>query len=47
MEGVKDPNAQTLETRAPEVWQGLGVWPTSDVWSLGITVRVYLQTLIP
>ncbi|KAF3491895.1 uncharacterized protein GIQ15_01412 [Arthroderma uncinatum] len=29
--------AQTHETRAPEVWRGLGVWHSSDVWSLGVT----------
>jgi serine/threonine protein kinase len=38
VEGIKDSNAQTLETRAPEVWRGLGCWPVSDVWSLGVTV---------
>ena len=23
--------------RAPEVWRGLGCWPSSDIWSLGFT----------
>lgn len=45
MAGVKDPNAQTLETRAPEVWRGFGVWPVSDVWSLGVTVRSCPETI--
>jgi hypothetical protein len=41
MEGVKGGEGecpQTLETRAPEVWKGLGAWPSSDVWSVGVTV---------
>ncbi len=33
-----DAQIQSLECRAPEVWRGLGVWPSSDVWSLGVTV---------
>ena len=41
-EGVakNNPNAQTHETRAPEVWKGLGVWHVSDIWSLGVSVRL-------
>ncbi|PTU21165.1 hypothetical protein P175DRAFT_0516733 [Aspergillus ochraceoroseus IBT 24754] len=37
-------NAQTHETRAPEVWQGLGVWHTSDIWSLGVTLSHWLMS---
>lgn len=33
---------QSLETRAPEVWRGLGCWPASDVWSLGVTLAHWL-----
>ncbi|KAK2784853.1 hypothetical protein FQN53_008186 [Emmonsiellopsis sp. PD_33] len=43
-EGVAKNNqaAQTNETRAPEVWQGLGVWHPSDIWSLGVTLTHWL-----
>ncbi|KAI1948000.1 hypothetical protein LOZ12_002099 [Ophidiomyces ophidiicola] len=34
--------AQTHETRAPEVWQGFGVWHSSDIWSLGVTIAHWL-----
>ncbi|KFY45990.1 hypothetical protein V494_00662, partial [Pseudogymnoascus sp. VKM F-4513 (FW-928)] len=47
MEGVNGEQAQTLETRAPEVWKGLGVWPTSDVWSVGITLVHCLMSKTP
>ncbi|KKK21566.1 hypothetical protein AOCH_003926 [Aspergillus ochraceoroseus] len=45
-EGVakNSQNAQTHETRAPEVWQGLGVWHTSDIWSLGVTLSHWLMS---
>ena len=33
---------QGLAIRAPEVWRGIGVWPASDVWSLGVTVHIIL-----
>ncbi|KFY46931.1 hypothetical protein V495_02161 [Pseudogymnoascus sp. VKM F-4514 (FW-929)] len=46
MEGVNGEQAMTLETRAPEVWKGLGVWPTSDVWSVGITVGLPVHTFL-
>lgn len=46
MEGVNGEQAQMLETCAPEVWKGLGVWPTSDVWSVGITVGIPYRTLL-
>ena len=29
---------QLIGCRAPEVWRGLGCWPSSDIWSLGVTV---------
>ncbi len=48
-EGVakNNPNIQTLETRAPEVWKGLGVWHASDIWSLGVSVRPILLHFHP
>lgn len=29
--------------RAPEVWRGLGCWPSSDIWSLGVTVGFHIS----
>ncbi|KAM5437511.1 hypothetical protein McanMca71_000876 [Microsporum canis] len=45
-EGVakNNPSAQTHETRAPEVWKGLGVWHSSDMWSLGVTITHWLMS---
>ncbi|KAK2759911.1 hypothetical protein FQN54_002646 [Arachnomyces sp. PD_36] len=45
-EGVakNNPRAQTDETRAPEVWKGLGVWHSSDMWSLGVTIAHWLMS---
>ncbi|PGH36195.1 serine/threonine protein kinase [[Emmonsia] crescens] len=40
--GKNNQVAQTNETRAPEVWQGLGVWHPSDIWSLGVTLTHWL-----
>jgi serine/threonine protein kinase len=37
-EGIDWVRLQGLAIRAPEVWSGLGCWPASDVWSLGVTV---------
>ena len=37
-EGYDIIRVQSLPTRAPEVWRGLGCWPSSDVWSVGVTV---------
>ena len=37
-EGFKKYRLQPIACRAPEVWRGLGCWPSSDVWSLGVTV---------
>lgn len=37
-EGYDDTRIQSLPTRAPEVWRGLGCFHSSDVWSLGATV---------
>jgi len=37
-EGFNKIRIQSLPTRAPEVWRGLGCWHSSDVWSLGVTV---------
>ncbi|EEQ29073.1 conserved hypothetical protein [Microsporum canis CBS 113480] len=39
-----NPSAQTHETRAPEVWKGLGVWHSSDMWSLGVTITHWLMS---
>ncbi|PGH13379.1 CMGC protein kinase [Helicocarpus griseus UAMH5409] len=45
-EGVAKNNqgAQSNETRAPEVWRGLGVWHSSDIWSLGVTITHWLMS---
>lgn len=43
-EGYDDKRIQSLPTRAPEVWRGLGCFHSSDVWSLGATVILSLQT---
>lgn len=37
-EGFDEWRLQSLQTRAPEVWKGLGCLYASDVWSLGVTV---------
>jgi hypothetical protein len=34
-EGYDKIRVQSLPTRAPEVWRGLGCWHSSDLWSLG------------
>lgn len=45
-EGYDKIRVQSLPTRAPEVWRGLGCWHSSDVWSLGVTVSrsILLET---
>ena len=46
-QGFNKYRIQPFECRAPEVWRGLGVWPSSDIWSLGVTVRsrtLYFRT---
>ncbi|KFY91239.1 hypothetical protein V498_05559 [Pseudogymnoascus sp. VKM F-4517 (FW-2822)] len=43
-EGYDDTRIQSLPTRAPEVWRGLGCFHSSDVWSLGTTVIFSLPT---
>jgi hypothetical protein len=37
-EGYDKIRVQSLPTRGPEVWRGLGCWYSSDVWSFGVTV---------
>jgi len=37
-EGFSKYRIQPVVCRAPEVWRGLGCWPSSDIWSLGVTV---------
>ena len=39
-EGYDEERIQSLPYRAPEVWRGLGCWHSSDIWSLGVTVRI-------
>lgn len=34
----KGSRFQGLCIRAPENWRGVGLFPRSDVWSLGVTV---------
>ncbi|KAK2836889.1 hypothetical protein FQN49_006622 [Arthroderma sp. PD_2] len=41
---MNNPGAQSDETRAPEVWKGLGVWHSSDMWSLGVTITHCLMS---
>ncbi|MCJ1365654.1 hypothetical protein MMC16_004779 [Acarospora aff. strigata] len=43
-EGYNKMRVQSLPTRAPEVWRGLGCWHTSDVWSLGVTLLHWLAS---
>ena len=46
-EGFNKYRIQPIGCRAPEVWRGLGCWPSSDIWSLGVTVcsrTPYLRT---
>ena len=46
-EGFNKYRIQPIGCRAPEVWRGLGCWPSSDIWSLGVTVcsrTLYLRT---
>ena len=43
-EGYDKIRVQSLPTRAPEVWRGLGCWHSSDVWSLGVTVSRIIST---
>jgi serine/threonine protein kinase len=43
IEGYDECRLQCLQTRAPEVWQGLGCWHSSDVWSVRVTVRSYAR----
>ena len=48
-EGFNKYRIQSIECRAPEVWRGLGCWPSSDIWSLGVTVcrhTIKLRTLL-
>lgn len=47
--GFNNYRIQSINCRAPELWRGLGCWPSSDIWSLGVTVCtriLYLRTLL-
>ncbi|KAJ9394249.1 hypothetical protein DTO282F9_8816 [Paecilomyces variotii] len=41
-QGYDKIRLQSLPTRAPEVWRGLGCFHSSDVWSFGITLVHWL-----
>jgi serine/threonine protein kinase len=41
-EGYNKIRIQSLECRAPEVWQGLGCFHASDIWSVGVTLAHWL-----
>ncbi|KAL9123604.1 MAG: hypothetical protein Q9217_006979 [Psora testacea] len=41
-EGFNKYRIQPIGCRAPEVWRGLGCWPSSDIWSLGVTLAHWL-----
>jgi len=43
-EGIDSVRLQGHAIRAPEVWKGYGCWSASDVWSLGVTVRMSFKT---
>lgn len=38
---------QGLYVRAPEVWRGVGLFPSADIWSLGVTVCPVSTPLSP
>ncbi|RHZ57212.1 hypothetical protein CDV55_106074 [Aspergillus turcosus] len=40
-QGYSKIRVQSLPTRAPEVWQGLGCFHSSDVWSFGVTGPIF------
>ncbi|KAJ9226789.1 hypothetical protein DTO027B5_1875 [Paecilomyces variotii] len=42
LQGYNKIRLQSLPTRAPEVWRGLGCFHSSDVWSFGITLVHWL-----
>ena len=44
-QGVNRYRIRPIGHRAPEVWRGLGCWPFSDIWPLG--VMVCCLTLLP
>ncbi|GIK02900.1 hypothetical protein Aspvir_006963 [Aspergillus viridinutans] len=41
LQGYNKIRVQSLPTRAPEVWQGLGCFHSSDVWSFGVTRPIF------
>ncbi|KAJ9296735.1 hypothetical protein DTO271G3_4934 [Paecilomyces variotii] len=42
LQGYDKIRLQSLPTRAPEVWRGLGCFHSSDVWSFGVTLAHWL-----
>ncbi|KAI1130452.1 kinase-like domain-containing protein [Nemania abortiva] len=42
-EGPKEKRLQCIPCRAPEVWKGLGVFHSSDIWSVGVTLAHWLR----
>lgn len=44
-EGFNNQRLQSLPCRTPEVWQGIGCFHSSDVWSVGVTVS-YIRSLV-
>lgn len=42
-EGYDRKRLQSLPSRAPEVWQGLGVCHASDIWSLGVALAHWIS----
>ncbi|KAI0403889.1 kinase-like domain-containing protein [Xylaria palmicola] len=42
-EGPRKRRLQSLPCRAPEVWRGQGVFYSSDIWSVGVTLAHWLN----
>ncbi|KAI9700119.1 MAG: hypothetical protein M1836_002653 [Candelina mexicana] len=46
MEGKIDYRYQGLHIRAPEVWRGIGIFHSTDIWSLGVTLAHWLASKV-
>ncbi|KAI9678773.1 MAG: hypothetical protein M1817_005830 [Caeruleum heppii] len=44
--GKQDKRYQGLHIRAPEVWRGMGMFHSCDVWSLGVTLAHWLASKV-